>query len=231
MELGAQATVNAEELLVHDSGERKGAEGLHAGLVHDLGVLVLALELEGEVISQVTTLVVSSQQPEGLGVVNLQTPQVEDTLYTEVATVDVITEEQVSGLSRVTANFEQLHEIVVLAVDVTTYGDGGVHLEKVWLGAQELCTLMNDPESLLLSETALAIEVLLEELDVGLGLSLVLEELVVGRLVHGGCLDIYEATASQLHEHQGRNGMAMEEEAALKNGPKHCRYVGESVKV
>lgn len=129
MELWAQATMNAEELLVHDSGERKSAEGLHAGLVHDLGVLVLAFELEGEVVSQVATLVISSQQPEGLGVVNLQTPQVEDTLYTEVATVDVVTKEQVSGLGRVAANFEQLHEIVVLAVDVTADGDGGVHLE------------------------------------------------------------------------------------------------------
>lgn len=214
--------MNAEELLVHDSGERKGAEGLHAGLVHDLGVLVLALELEGEVVGQVATLVVSSQQPEGLGVVNLQTPKVEDTLYAEVTTVDVVTKEQVSGLGRVAANFKQLHEIVVLAVDVTADGDGGVHLEKVGLGAQELCALANDPESLLLGEAALAIEMLLEELNVGLGLGLVLEELIVGRLVHGGCLDIYkEAIASQLHEHQSRNDMAMASEAVLKNGQQH----------
>jgi hypothetical protein len=80
---------------------------------------------------------------------------------------------------------------------------------------------VNDPESLLLGEAALAIEMLLEELNVGLGLSLVLEELVVGRLVHGGCLDIYEAIASQLYEHQSRNDMAMASKAVLKNGRQH----------
>ena len=42
MELWREATVNTEELLVHDGGEGKCTERLHAGIVDTLGVLALA---------------------------------------------------------------------------------------------------------------------------------------------------------------------------------------------
>ena len=60
MQLRAQPSVNAEELLVHDGGQWQRAEGFHTGFVDLLGVLVLAFELEGEVVGQVTAFVVSS---------------------------------------------------------------------------------------------------------------------------------------------------------------------------
>ena len=41
---------------------------------------MLTLELEGEVVCEMATLVVSSQQPERVGVPDLQGPEVEDTL-------------------------------------------------------------------------------------------------------------------------------------------------------
>lgn len=145
VELRAQTAVDTQELLVHDCSQRQGAERLHAGLVHDLGVLVLALELEGEVVCQVTAFVVSSEQPQGLGVVDLQRPEVQDALDAEVATVDVVAQEEVSRLGRVAPDLEELHEIVVLAVHVTADGYGGVHLQEVGLGTQQLCALPDDP--------------------------------------------------------------------------------------
>lgn len=60
MKLWAKTTVNAQELFVHYRGKREGAEGLHAGIVYPLGVFVLAFELEGEIIGQMSALVVSS---------------------------------------------------------------------------------------------------------------------------------------------------------------------------
>ena len=197
MQLGTQSTVNAEELLVHNSRQREGTERFHAGLVDGLGVLVLAFKLEGKVIGQVATFVVSSQQPKRLGVVNLETPEVENALYAEITSVDVVTKEEISGLGGVATNFEKLHEIVVLSVNITTNGDGSVHLQEVGLGAQKLSTLFQNPKSLLLGETTFAVEMLLEELKVGLGLSLILEELFVGRLVHGRSLDICENARSR----------------------------------
>jgi len=145
----------------------------------------------------VATFVVSSQQPKRLGVVNLETPEVENALYAEITSVDVVTKEEISGLGGVATNFEKLHEIVVLSVDITTNGDGSVHLQEVGLGAQKLSTLPENPKSLLLGETTFAVEMLLEELKVGLGLSLILEELFVGRLVHGRSLDICENARSR----------------------------------
>ena len=74
-----------------------------------------------------------------------QTPQVENTFNTEVSSVNVVAKEKVSRLGRVTSNFEELHEIVVLAVNVAAYGDRRVHLKKVGLGSQELGPLLDNP--------------------------------------------------------------------------------------
>lgn len=100
----AETSVDAEELLIHDGRERKRAECVHAGLVDGLTVLVLAcrgmrlrlvserwassssergrrtLKLEGEVVGKVTALVVTAEEVEGRGVVDLKGPEVEDTL-------------------------------------------------------------------------------------------------------------------------------------------------------
>ena len=81
VQLGTETTVDTQELLVHNSSEGKSAERLHARLVHSLRIFVLALELEGEVIGQMATLVVTTHEPEGVGVPNLETPEVENTLH------------------------------------------------------------------------------------------------------------------------------------------------------
>jgi hypothetical protein len=80
VELGAQTAVYAQELLVHDRSQRQCAERVHAGLVDGLGVLVLAFELECEVISQMSAFVVSAEQPKRVRVPNLQGPQVKNAL-------------------------------------------------------------------------------------------------------------------------------------------------------
>ena len=81
MQLGAETTVNTQELLVHNSSKGESAEGLHASLVNGLGVFVLALKLEGEVVGQMATLVITTHEPEGVGVPNLEGPKVENTLH------------------------------------------------------------------------------------------------------------------------------------------------------
>lgn len=80
VELRAQATVYAQELLVHDGSQGQGAERLHASLVHGLGVLVLAFQLEGEVVGEMATLVIAAEQPKRVGVPDLERPQIQDTL-------------------------------------------------------------------------------------------------------------------------------------------------------
>lgn len=72
--------MDTQKLLVHDRRQRQRAEGFDAGLVDFLAVLVLALELKSEVIRKMSALVVASQEPERVGVPDLQGPEVQNTL-------------------------------------------------------------------------------------------------------------------------------------------------------
>ena len=80
VKLGAKSSVYAQELLVHDSSEGQRTEGVHAGFVDSLGVLVLAFELECEVVGQMATFVVTAQQPKRVGIPDLERPQVQNAL-------------------------------------------------------------------------------------------------------------------------------------------------------
>jgi len=55
--------VNTQELLVHDRSQRECAKRLHARFVDLLGILVLAFELEREVVGQMPALVISPEKP------------------------------------------------------------------------------------------------------------------------------------------------------------------------
>jgi hypothetical protein len=137
-----------------------------------------------------TALVIASQKPQCLGVMNLEGPKIQDTLDTEISTIDVVAEEEIPRLGRIASNLEQLHQIVVLAVDVTADSDGRIHLEEVGLRSQKLRTLSENPQRLLLGEPALAVEMLLEKVDIGLLLGIIFKKLLIGGLEHGRRLDI-----------------------------------------
>ena len=77
VELGAQSSVYTQELLVHNGGKGKRAERVHAGFVDSLRVLVLAFKLECEVVCQMAAFVVTTEQPQRVGVPDLQRPQVQ----------------------------------------------------------------------------------------------------------------------------------------------------------
>ena len=55
--------MNAKELFIHDSRKRKRAEGFHTSFVDSLRVLMLAFELECEVVCQMPAFVVAAHQP------------------------------------------------------------------------------------------------------------------------------------------------------------------------
>lgn len=102
-------------------------------------------------------------------------------LDTEVPPVDIVAQEEIPRLCRITTDLKELHQIVVLAVDVATDGNGRIHFEQVRLLLEYLCALSYDPKCLLFRQPALAVKVLLKELDVGLRPVLRREELLVGR--------------------------------------------------
>lgn len=100
MDLWGEAAMDAEELLVHQGGERETIESFHAGIVHSLGILDLACKLsifkppflykkltkritflfKCKIFRQMSALVIASQQVKGSRMTDLQRPQVQDTL-------------------------------------------------------------------------------------------------------------------------------------------------------
>lgn len=72
--------MDTKELLVHNRRQRQRTEGFDARFIDPFAILVLALELESKVVGQMATFVVATEQPEGVGVPDLQRPEVEDAL-------------------------------------------------------------------------------------------------------------------------------------------------------
>lgn len=60
MQLRTETSVYAQELFVHDRCQGQGAERIHTCFVDSLRVLVLAFQLEREVVCQMSALMIAS---------------------------------------------------------------------------------------------------------------------------------------------------------------------------
>lgn len=152
-------------------------------------------------------LVVAAKQPEGIWVPNLQRPKIQNALAstsaratlarynnthfnTEITPVHVIAQEEITSLGRVAANFKQLHQVEVLAVDITAHCNGGIHLQEIWLALEHLRAPFYNPQCLLFSQSTFAIEMLLQKLKIRLAGILRGEKLLLAGRVEGWRLDI-----------------------------------------
>lgn len=50
-------------------------------------------------------------------------------LDAKVPSINVVTQKQIPGLGGITADFEQFHQVVILAVNIAAYCNGGVHFQ------------------------------------------------------------------------------------------------------
>jgi hypothetical protein len=141
----------AQKLLVHDRSQWQGAEGIHTRVVYHLGVFVLAFEFESEIVREMATFVIASEQPKGVWVPDLERPQIQHALRVsakyqrpvrrpylnaEVSSVHVVSKKQVSCLRWVSSDLEQLHQVEVLAMNIAADCDGSIHFQQIWLGLQ-----------------------------------------------------------------------------------------------
>ena len=169
---------------------------------------MLALELEGKIVSQMSALVVSAHQPQSVRIPYLQSPEVENALYlvsipcseigrnfryldAEISSIHVISKEKVSRLSWIPANFEQLHQIEILSMYISANCDGRIHLQQIRLLLQDLGAIPDDPERLFFGESTLSAEVLFEELQVRLRSVMWRPELVIRWWVESRRLHFY----------------------------------------
>lgn len=78
-------------------------------------------------LSNLTALVVSTQNGDSVAVAHLQADEQRDGLNGVVSTVDVISHEEVVGIRRLASNSEQLDQVVPLAMNITANGHRAVH--------------------------------------------------------------------------------------------------------
>lgn len=119
VEVRAKATVHGKNLLVDDSGDRKAVEAIGEGLPKLDVVATLALVVEAIDSVDRGALVVTSEDEEIFGVLDLVGKEQANSLKRLLTSVDVVTEEEVVGLGREATVLEESEEIVVLSVDIT----------------------------------------------------------------------------------------------------------------
>lgn len=122
--------MHGENLLVNDSSNGKAVEAVGESLPELDVVSALALVVETVDTVDGGALVVSTQNEEVLGVLDLVGKEKANGLKRLLATVDVVTKEKVVGLGRETAVFEETEEVIVLAVDITANLRGKVALDR-----------------------------------------------------------------------------------------------------
>jgi hypothetical protein len=110
--------VHSEDLLVNDGGNGEAVKAVGESLPELDVVSALALIVETVDTVDRGTLVVSTQNEEVFRVLDLVCKEEADGLEGLLATVDVVTEEEVVSLRRETAIFEETQEVIVLAVDI-----------------------------------------------------------------------------------------------------------------
>lgn len=185
-----ESTMYTEKLLVHDRCEREGAERLHASIIHTLGVLMFTFNFEGEVFGQTTALVISTEKEYRAWVVYFERPQIEYTLNAEISSIYVVSQKQISCRLWASAFLEELHEVVILTVDVSTDCDGSVDVEDVRFRPEQRCCLVDDPKCMIVFYPTLSEEVVLQKGEVGFGAVWRGEELRIGGYVCGWCEDV-----------------------------------------
>lgn len=120
VEIRAQTTVHGENLLVNDGSDGKTVEAVGKSLPQLNVIATLALVVESIDTVDGGALVVTSEDEEVFGVLDLVGEEQADGLKRLLTSVDVITEEEVVGLGREATVLEESEKVVVLSVDITT---------------------------------------------------------------------------------------------------------------
>lgn len=110
--------MHSEDLLINDGGNGEAVKAVGESLPELDVVSALAFIVETVDTVDRGTLVVSTQNEEVFRVLDLVCKEEADGLEGLLATVDVVTEEEVVSLWWETAIFEETQEVIVLAMDI-----------------------------------------------------------------------------------------------------------------
>jgi hypothetical protein len=133
--------MHGEDLLVDDSSDGKAVEAIGKSLPQLDVVATLALVVKSIDTVDRGALVVTSEDEEVFGVLDLVGEEQADGLKRLLASIDVVTEEEVVGLRREATVLEESEEIVVLSVDITADLNRSLEFEENRLRDEDLTSL------------------------------------------------------------------------------------------
>ena len=117
--LWAQTTMHAEDLLVDKSCDGKAVETIGESLPKFNVIAALAFIIESINTINGGALMVSTEEEEVLGVLNLIGQEEANSFQRLLAAVDVISQEEVVSIGWETAIFEKSKEIIILSMNIT----------------------------------------------------------------------------------------------------------------
>lgn len=129
--------MNTENFVVDNGGEGQVVKDVGAVSPHiDRAILSEALVIESIHLSDLSTLVISSDKSNSLWVSDLEGQEEEECLNGVVASIDEISHEEVICVWALATHFEKLLQIVELTMDITTNGDWTLHMLDIGLFLQ-----------------------------------------------------------------------------------------------
>lgn len=142
IELGRQAAMNTEYLIVDYGGHRKAIEALDELLPEPQRVAALAFVVKAVDPINRAALMIASQQEEVLRILDLVGEQKADYFQVLLAPVDVVAQEQIVGLRWEVADLKYPEQVDVLAVDVARDYQRHVELQEIRLADEDLLALL-----------------------------------------------------------------------------------------
>lgn len=145
---GGETTVEAENLILNDSCERKVVKEFSESLP-DISITIFteAFIIETVYLSDLSALVISSKDGDSISKTHLEGNKEGHSLHRVVATIDVISHEEIVSVGRAATDLEELAQVVELTVDITTNcyrGTNFLHIRFVNQNFFGLFTKFND---------------------------------------------------------------------------------------
>lgn len=152
-------------LVLNQSGNGKVVEQVGEHLPNvAVSVFPEAFVVETVDLCDLTALVISSENGDPVAVSDLEGYQKRHRLDRVVTAVNIVAHEEIIGRRQLTANSEELHQVMELAVNVAAYGNGASYGLYVGLFLEYLLGLLaQQPNVVLRERLALA-----QELDPGI---------------------------------------------------------------
>lgn len=83
--------MNTKELIIYNSRQRQSIKRRHHRIINIQRILVITLQSECEMFSQMTALVITAEEVDLFGVIEFEGEEVKEALDGEVTAIDIIT--------------------------------------------------------------------------------------------------------------------------------------------